>query len=72
MNQKRAPTRIGRLLQGLAKIMIAALILWGIMTVPLPSFVPQMIVWVRVPAAVFVFIVYVGMTLYDTFFYEQP
>ena len=51
---------------------IAALVVWLAITVPLPRTIPQPLALVRVPVAVLVFIVYVGKTLYDTFYFERP
>ena len=53
------------------RVMVAAALLWMIATIPLPALDWQLVVAVRVPIAIFVFIVYVGKVLYDTFFYER-
>ncbi|MBI4671126.1 MAG: hypothetical protein HY741_05600 [Chloroflexi bacterium] len=60
-----------RLVRVVVRIVIAAALLWLIATVPLPTRDWELVVFIRVPLAVFVFIVYVGKTLYDTFFYER-
>jgi len=60
-----------RLIRAAIHILIAAALLWFIATAPLPTSHWELVVFVRVPLAVFVFIVYVGKTLYDTFFYER-
>lgn len=53
------------------RVVIAAAVLWMIATIPLPVLDWQLVVAVRVPIAIFVFIVYAGKVLYDTFFYER-
>lgn len=53
------------------RVIIAAALLWMIATIPLPALDGQLVVYIRLPLAVFIFIVYVGKTLYDTFFYER-
>lgn len=50
---------------------IAAALLWAVISIPLPFREADLLVMLRVPAAVLIFIVYVGKTLYDTFFYER-
>ena len=50
---------------------LATLLLWLSVSVPLPLLTNQLFLMVRVPAAVFLFIVYIGKLLYDTFFYER-
>jgi low affinity Fe/Cu permease len=53
------------------RVVIAGALLWMIATLPLPALDWQLVVAVRVPIAVFIFIVYVGKLLYDTFFFER-
>jgi sterol desaturase/sphingolipid hydroxylase (fatty acid hydroxylase superfamily) len=53
------------------RVLIAAAILWMIATIPLPALDWELVVAVRVPIAIFIFIVYVGKILYDTFFYQR-
>ncbi len=62
---------LGRLTQFAIRLVIAAAILWAVISVPIPLRDAQMILLLRVPIAVFVFIVYIGKTLYDTFFFER-
>lgn len=60
--------RIGRIV---VRVGVAALLLWAVISVPLPLRDEQLIVLLRVPLAVFLFVVYVGKTLYDSFFFER-
>jgi hypothetical protein len=53
------------------RLIIAAAILWGVISIPLPLNDEELILMLRVPIAVFLFIVFTGKTLYDTFFYER-
>lgn len=62
---------LSKIIRVILRILIAAALLWFIATVPLPTPNWELVVFIRVPLAVFVFIVYVGKTLYDTFFYER-
>ncbi|HZQ05478.1 MAG TPA: hypothetical protein VFD70_02790 [Anaerolineae bacterium] len=62
---------LGKLTRFLVRVLIAAAILWAIVSVPLPLQNDDVIVLLRVPLAIFIFIVYVGKTLYDTFFFER-
>ncbi|TAH51753.1 MAG: hypothetical protein EYC68_10360 [Chloroflexota bacterium] len=62
---------ISKLAHLAVRVLIAAAILWAVLSVPLPLRDAQLIVLLRVPIAVFIFIVYIGKSLYDTFFYER-
>lgn len=62
---------LGKLLSISVRVIIAAAVLWMIATIPLPPLDWQLVVAVRVPIAIFLFIVYTGKVLYDTFFYER-
>ncbi len=53
------------------RVIIAAALLWAVISIPLPFRDEQAILLLRVPIAVFIFIVYLGKTLYDTFFYPR-
>jgi hypothetical protein len=64
-------TMLSKLVHVAVRVVIAGALLWMIATVPLPPLDWQLVVAVRVPIAVFLFIVYVGKLLYDTFFYER-
>lgn len=61
--------RIGtRLARGAVRIAIAGAVLWTIVSLPLPQRRDDEVMLIRVPVAVFLFVVYVGKTLYDTFY----
>jgi hypothetical protein len=62
---------ISKLARFAMRACIAAALLWAVISIPLPIRDAQLILLLRVPVAVFVFIVYLGKTLYDTFFYER-
>ncbi len=62
---------LARIWHAAIRIVIAAAILWLIATVPLPTQDWQLVVFIRVPLVIFIFIVFVGKTLYDTFFFER-
>ncbi len=53
------------------RAVIAGAILWAVISVPLPLPPDDTLVLLRIPAAVFLFVIYVGKTLYDTFFYQR-
>lgn len=53
------------------RALIATLLLWVFVLIPLPRETPQLFVMLQVPAAVFLFIVYIGKLLYDTFFFNH-
>ncbi len=67
--------RVHRLLFHLARVLmralIATLILWLAVSIPLPRFTPQLFVMVRLPVLIFLFIVYIGKLLIDTFFFDR-
>ena len=60
-----------RLVRLIVRLFIASAVLWMIISVPLPGLDSNLLVSLRVPLTVFVFIVYIGKTLYDTFFFER-
>lgn len=62
---------ISRLARLLVRVLIGAAVLWAVISVPLPLRDEQLILMLRVPIAVFLFIVYTGKTLYDTFFFDR-
>lgn len=62
---------ISRLARLLVRLLIAIAILWAVISVPLPLRDEQLILMLRVPVGVFLYIVYTGKTLYDTFFFER-
>lgn len=62
---------ISRLARLAVRAGIAAALLWAVISIPLPFREAETIMLLRVPVAVLIFIVYVGKTLYDTFFYER-
>jgi membrane protease YdiL (CAAX protease family) len=67
---------VSKLARFAVRFVIAAAILWAVISAidliaPLPQRDAQLIVLLRVPIAVFIFIVYIGKTLYDTFFDER-
>jgi putative exporter of polyketide antibiotics len=49
----------------------AALVLWVLVLIPLPVFIPQVVAAVRVPLAVLFLVIYLGKLLYDTLFYDH-
>ena len=57
--------------RSLVRALIATTLLWVAVSVPLPRLTPQLFVMVQVPIAVFIFIVYIGKLLIDTFFYDR-
>lgn len=59
---------ISKLARFAVRLAVAAAILWAVLSIPLPLRDEQLLVLLRVPFAVFIFIVYVGKTMYDTFF----
>lgn len=55
----------------LLRVLAALLVALVVMMVPLPVWTPQWVVWIQVPAAVFLLICYLGKLLYDTLFYDR-
>jgi hypothetical protein len=62
---------IGKIAQFTVRVAIAAAIVWAIASVPLPLRSGDVILLLRIPILIFIFIVFVGKTLYDTFFFER-
>ena len=61
----------GKILRLAARVIVAAALVWMIATLPLPILDWQLVVALRVPLAIFIFVVYVGKLLYDTCFYSR-
>ncbi len=55
----------------LLRAAVAFLVAVGLMFFPLPVWTPQWIVWIQVPAVVFLLVCYLGKLLYDTLFYDR-
>jgi hypothetical protein len=62
---------LSKLARFVVRVVIAAAILWAIISVPLPFRNGDVIVLLRVPLAVLFFVIYIGKALFDTFFYER-
>jgi hypothetical protein len=62
---------VSKLARIAVRVLIAATIIWAVVSIPLPVNDAQMLLLIRVPIAVFVFVVYTGKTIYDTFFYSR-
>ena len=62
---------LGHLVRVAGRAVLATVVLWVAVAVPLPLLTNQLFLMVRVPVAVFIFIVYIGKLLYDTFFYDR-
>ncbi len=60
--------RFGRMV---LRALIAAIILWLGLSVPLPFTPAKFFVYVQVPVVIFLFVIYSGKLLYDTFFYDR-
>ncbi len=71
MRLLRAHPLILHLARVAGRAAIATLALWLAVSVPLPLLTNQLFLMVRLPAAIFLFIVYIGKLLYDTFFYDR-
>ncbi len=67
--------RMRRWLRHLARLvpraLVATFVLWLVVVLPLPPINAGFLLAVRVPLAIFLFIVYIGVLLYDTFFYDR-
>jgi hypothetical protein len=61
----------GRIARLVMRVVVAAAILWGVISVPLPFEDNERLLLLRIPIAVLLFVIYAGKTLYDTFFYER-
>ncbi len=71
MKTSRARRLFSHLARVVARALLATLILWLAVSVPLPRLTPQFLVMARVPVVIFLFIVYMGKLLIDTFFYDR-
>ncbi len=71
MKTSRTRRMLSHLWRVLVRAIIATLILWLVVAFPLPSVMPQLLTAVRMPLAVFFFIIYIGKLLYDTLFYDR-
>lgn len=55
----------------LARSLVSALIVWVILSLPLPANAPALLQVARVPVGIFLMLILVGKLLYDTFFYDR-
>ncbi len=53
------------------RALVATVILWLLVSIPLPLLSAQSFLMVQVPVSVFLFVVYIGKLLVDTFFYDR-
>jgi hypothetical protein len=53
------------------RALAATVILWFLVSIPLPLLPAQSFLMVQVPVSVFLFVVYIGKLLVDTFFYDR-
>ncbi len=53
------------------RALAATVILWFLVSIPLPLLPAQSFLMVQVPVSVFLFVVYIGKQLVDTFFYDR-
>jgi hypothetical protein len=53
------------------RALAATLILWIMVSFPIPLFSGRYFLLLQVPVSVFLFLVYFGKLLYDTFFYDR-
>ncbi len=65
---RRLAARLAALLLRLA---LAGFFLWIAVSIPLPTTTPRLFSMVQVPIAVLLFIIFIGIQLYDTFFYDR-
>jgi hypothetical protein len=69
------PSHARNLIVHLARVVVRALVatglLWLAVSFPLPLMTSQLFVSVRMPVAIFLFIVYIGKLLIDTFFFDH-
>ncbi len=71
MKKSRAHRLWAHLARVILRALVATLILWLAVSIPLPRLTPQFLVTARVPVVIFLFIVYIGKLLIDTFFYDR-
>ncbi len=55
----------------LSRALVATALLWIVLSIPLPAYGFQLLYTLRVPIAIFLFIVYIGKLLYDTLFFDH-
>jgi fumarate reductase subunit C len=65
------PNLMRRLLSALARIALATVLALAIMLVPAPPGTPEWVAFVQVPVVMFFLVIFIGKTLYDTFFYNH-
>lgn len=53
------------------KALFATLVLWVLISLPIPLLPSRYFLLLQVPVSVFIFVVYLGKILYDTFFYDR-
>ena len=53
------------------RALTATLILWILVSIPFPLLPARYFFLVQVPGSVFLFVIYIGKVLYDTFFYDR-
>jgi hypothetical protein len=53
------------------RALVATMILWFLISIPLPLLPAQSFLMVQVPASVFLFVIYMGKLLVDTFFFDR-
>lgn len=53
------------------RALFATLVLWVLISLPIPLLPARYFLLVQVPVSVFIFVVYLGKILYDTFFYDR-
>ncbi len=71
MKTLRARRLFSHLARVVVRALVATLVLWLAVAIPLPRLTPQFLVMARVPVVIFLFIAYMGKLLYDTFFYDR-
>ncbi len=71
MKSLRTHRWLSHLVRVLGRALLATIILWLAVSFPLPRVTPQLVMMVRVPVAVFLFIVYIGKLLIDSFFFDH-
>jgi hypothetical protein len=53
------------------RALAATLILWAMVSFPIPLLPGRYFLLLQAPLSIFLFLVYVGKLLYDTFFYDR-
>jgi hypothetical protein len=53
------------------RALVATLILWILVSIPLPLLPARYFVLVQIPVSILLFVVYFGKLFYDTFFYDR-